>query len=85
MSQTSLSRRNIVAAVALTPIAAAVLATPVQAQGQPNMQAALDALRQARAFLEQATANKGGHRNKAIQLIDQAIAEVMLGIAAGAS
>ena len=44
---------------------------------QPNMQAALGDLRAARAGLE-----KAGHRVKASQLINQAIAEVQAGMAA---
>jgi hypothetical protein len=50
--------------------------------GQPNMEAALSDLRAARASLEKAEANKGGHRANAIGLIDQAIAEVRAGMAA---
>jgi hypothetical protein len=50
--------------------------------GQPNMEAALSDLRAARASLEKAEANKGGHRANAIGLIDQAIAEVKAGMAA---
>lgn len=47
---------------------------------QPHMQAALDHLRDARAQLEQASADKGGHRVKAIELVNQAIDEVQAGI-----
>jgi len=43
---------------------------------QPHMQAALKHLREARASLEKATPNKGGHRERAIDLINQAIAQV---------
>jgi hypothetical protein len=43
---------------------------------QPHMQAALKHLREARASLERATPNKGGHRERAIELINQAIAQV---------
>ncbi len=50
---------------------------------QPHMYAALDALRTARSELQSALANKGGHRVKAIALIDQAIAETNEGIRAG--
>ena len=49
---------------------------------QPHMRAALDHLRNAKTKLEKATADKGGHRAKAIDLINQAIAEANLGIAA---
>ena len=47
---------------------------------QPHMHAALDDLRSARAELEQAEHNKGGHREEAIRLTDSAMHEVQLGI-----
>jgi len=47
---------------------------------QPHMQAALDALRTAKAELNMATANKGGHRAKALSLVDEAIEQVQRGI-----
>ena len=50
---------------------------------QTHMPAALDALRTARSELQSALANKGGHRVKAIALVDQAIAETNEGIRAG--
>ncbi len=50
------------------------------ASGQPHMNAALDELRAARQELEAAMADKGGHRAKAIGLVDDAIAEVQAGI-----
>ena len=52
------------------------------APDQPHMQAALDALQSARNNLDKANADKGGHRANAIQLVNDAIAEVRLGIAA---
>ena len=48
--------------------------------GQSHMKAALDALRNARSELQMANSNKGGHRAKAINLINQAISEVKRGI-----
>jgi hypothetical protein len=48
---------------------------------QPHMQSALKALRTARHELEIATPNKGGHRERAIELIDKAIGQVEEGIA----
>jgi DhnA family fructose-bisphosphate aldolase class Ia len=48
------------------------------------MENGLRALQTARAELVAATGNKGGHREKAIQLIDQAIKETKMGIAVGA-
>jgi len=47
---------------------------------QPAMTAALDHLRQAQQQLQSAAINKGGHRQRAMQLIDQAIAEVQQGM-----
>ena len=56
----------------------------VAAADQPHMERALDHLRSARENLERATTDKGGHRARAIALINQAIDQVKLGIAAGA-
>jgi len=47
---------------------------------QPHMVAALDHLRAARAELQQATHDKGGHRERALKAVDQAIAQVERGI-----
>jgi len=47
---------------------------------QPHMQAALASLRDARHQLEVAEKNKGGHRERAIELIDSAIDQVKKGI-----
>jgi hypothetical protein len=48
---------------------------------QPHMDAALALLQNARAELNQAEPNKGGHREMALALVDQAIGEVRAGIA----
>ena len=50
------------------------------AERQPHMQAALRALRNARQQLNSADADKGGHRIKAIQLVNDAIREVEAGV-----
>ncbi len=47
---------------------------------QPEMTAAIQHLREAQRNLELASHNKGGHRERAIQLVNQAIAEVEQGI-----
>jgi hypothetical protein len=67
-----------------------VLVTLISAMGlqsvwadQPNMRAALAHLREAKAALQRAEHNKGGHRGKAVGLINRAIAEVEAGIAVG--
>ena len=52
----------------------------VMAGGQGNMKSAVKHLEKAKASLKKAKANKGGHRVKAIKLIDQAINAVNAGI-----
>jgi hypothetical protein len=51
---------------------------------QPHMKSALQALNSAKTHLNKATHNKGGHRVKALALVNSAISEVQKGIAAGA-
>jgi hypothetical protein len=48
---------------------------------QPHMTASIALLQSARAELQAALPNKGGHRERGLQLIDQAIGEVQAGIA----
>jgi hypothetical protein len=48
---------------------------------QPHMDASLALLQNARSELAQAPPNKGGHRERGLALIDQAIGEVRAGIA----
>lgn len=43
---------------------------------EPHMSAAYGHLEQARAELEKATPNKGGHRERAMQAIDQAMQQI---------
>ena len=62
----------IAAALGLTPLA--------YAEKQPHMAHALKALVSAKIQLEKAEHDKGGHRVKAIDLINQAITEVKEGI-----
>jgi hypothetical protein len=52
-----------------------------QAEAQPHMRNALEALRTARAQLQQATADKGGHRVSALNHVNAAIDQVQKGIA----
>jgi hypothetical protein len=47
---------------------------------QPRMDSALEHLRAARAELQAAEANKGGHRERALELVNRAIAQVEEGI-----
>ena len=62
--------------ITIGAIAGACVATAAQ----PNMQAALGSLQAARGELLKATANKGGHRERAIGFVDSAIAETRAGI-----
>jgi hypothetical protein len=50
------------------------------ASAQPRMQLALDHLTAARSELEAAEPNKGGHREQAIELVEQAIRQVEMGM-----
>jgi hypothetical protein len=83
---TTINRRDLfvpVATVAAAGVIAAVATREAQASTQPHMDTALGLLQNAKAELQQAEHNKGGHRVRAIQLIDQAIGQVNAGIAAG--
>jgi hypothetical protein len=57
-----------------TPTAAAAV------EDQPHMQAALKSLKEAREHLQQAEADKGGHRAAAIKATDDAIKHTEMGI-----
>ena len=48
--------------------------------GQTHMQSALDHLRAARGLLADARSSKGGHRGRAIGLVDRAISQVVTGL-----
>jgi hypothetical protein len=49
-------------------------------RGQPHMAAARDHLEAAHGELQVAVSDKGGHRTRAIELVDRAISEVQAGI-----
>ena len=53
------------------------------AERQPHMQAALRHLESAKGELQDATADKGGHRERALNLVNDAIDQVQKGIDAG--
>jgi hypothetical protein len=56
-----------------------IAAAPTLAR-QPRMENALAALQTAKAELQKASKDKGGHRENAIRLINEAISEVQKGI-----
>ncbi|HZR63690.1 MAG TPA: hypothetical protein VFA85_01005 [Terriglobales bacterium] len=53
--------------------------TREMARHEPHMSAAIGHLEQAKAELEKATANKGGYREKAMQLVDEALQQTQEG------
>lgn len=63
-----------------TLIALALMFSGAAFANQPHMEAALAALEQAKASLQKATADKGGHRVKAMKAVDEAIAQTKAGI-----
>jgi len=71
--------RFVIALLIVTAIASGFVAGRASAD-QPRMQAALEHLRLAKAELEKADRDKGGHRENALRLTRDAIAEVERGI-----
>ncbi len=74
-----MSRPALLSSAALL-IAGAVVGATLAYAAQPHMTSALELLRSARAELERSTANKGGHRERAIEAVDRAIQETRAGI-----
>ncbi len=74
------TRSRIVVAVLLCAVLVSGFLLGRASADQPHMQAALEHLRAAKGELERADADKGGHRAKAIQLVNDAIAQVEHGI-----
>lgn len=82
MFDSKVTRRGL-AATAITGVAAAgLLGASAQSANayQGNMEHAMSSLYQALSSLREATADKGGHRAKAMALVNQAIAETQAGI-----
>jgi len=74
------TRSRIVVALLLCAVLVSGFLMGRASADQPHMQAALDHLRAAKGELEKAEADKGGHRAKAIALVNDAIAQVEKGI-----
>ena len=74
-----------VRALGLAVVVATSMAAGYAIGAQPHMESAITLLRNARAELGAATPNKGGHREKAMGLVDQAIEQVREGIAFAAT
>jgi hypothetical protein len=81
MSKLKLTRRS-VAAAATGVATIGLLGAPAKSANayRGNMEHALSSLNQALASLRESTANKGGHRARALDLIRQAIDETQTGI-----
>ena len=71
------SRRNIMFAA----VVVSAMGMGYAIGAQPHMTATIDLLRSAHVELVKALPNKGGHRERALRLIEQAIDEVRQGIA----
>jgi hypothetical protein len=71
--------RFVIALLIVTAIASGFVAGRASAD-QPRMQAALEHLRLAKGELEHADRDKGGHRERALRLTNQAIDEVEKGV-----
>ena len=81
---TSPTRRDLlVKGIMVLAVAGAAFAAGLAYAAQPHMEAALNALLTAQTELKVAEHNKGGHRVKALELVNSAIAQVQAGIAAG--
>ena len=79
MVRTGTSKRNWLTIVLV--IIAFLCGGIISYAAQPHMQSALGHLKAARHELEIATPNKGGHRERALELTDKAIVQVEEGIA----
>jgi hypothetical protein len=76
-----MSRRLVVTSSLVCLVAGSVIGATIAYAAQPHMVSALEMLRSARAELERAATNKGGHRERAIGAVDRAIEETRQGIA----
>ena len=74
------SRTRIVAALLLCVVLLGGFLLGRASADQPHMQAALEHLRAAKGELDRAEADKGGHRVRALKLVNEAIEQVEKGI-----
>jgi hypothetical protein len=76
----AIARRKFTAGSFVSLFAALGMAQVRHDKPQPHMDDALRALGEAKRALSEGSSDKGGHRVKAISLVDQAMAEVRAGI-----
>jgi len=74
-------RRPVVRGLLLILVLAVAFIAGQLSADQPQMRSALTNLKQARANLERATTDKGGHRERALRHTNEAIEEVERGLA----
>ena len=74
------SRSRVIVAVLLCAVLVSGFLLGRASADQPHMQAALEHLRMAKGVLERAESDKGGHRVKALALVNDAISQVERGI-----
>jgi hypothetical protein len=79
MISTAKVSASLALAIALALGVTSAMTSVAYAQGQEEMNEAIEHLRKAKGELEHAATNKGGHRESAMRLIDQAIVEVEAG------
>jgi hypothetical protein len=82
MFDSKVTRRGLVATAATGVAAIGVLGASAESANayQGNMERALASLHQALGSLRESTADKGGHRAKAMELVRDAIAETRAGV-----
>ena len=83
MSTRPSTRDRFMKAIVILAVAGGAFAAGLAYAAQPHMEAVLNALLTAQSELKVAEHNKGGHRVKALELVNSAIAQVQAGIAAG--
>ena len=69
-----------VTTIATATLLALMLSTQLYAEKQPRMHEALKHLQAAKAQLKKGSHDKGGHRAKALDLVNRAIKQVRKGI-----
>jgi hypothetical protein len=75
-----MKRKSLLSALVLFLTLATGFLAGHAAADQPHMRSALEHLRQARAELDRADNDKGGHRARAIELVNDAIHQVERGM-----
>jgi hypothetical protein len=82
MNNAKLTRRGFASTAATGLAALGLLGTTVRSASayQGNMERALGSLQEALQLLQESTPNKGGHRERAMDLVRQAMAETQAGV-----